>query len=201
MMKNKRIAYFLILLFIRVSSYSIAQDIIGNKAEEEWEKEWIKIKEQAEKYMAEQQAKIHTLNDLEGTLWISVNTIDKRKISWDFAFLTDDLVLLFDVFFEGIRSPSCLIRYSIQDNKIYFTEILIGYLEDEYLVIGNEREEYYEKFKLYHVFDFLDEQARKVGKWCGREIWYNNKGNFSVDNAVDIINYTFNELGSNYEAE
>jgi hypothetical protein len=149
----------LVLLFFRISSYTVAQDIIENKAKGELEKEeLLRIKEQAERYMAEQQAKIHNLNDLEGTLWISANTIDERKINIDFAFLTDNLVLLFDVFYEGIRSPSHLIRYSIRDNKIYFTERLICYLEGEYLIIGNEREGIYEKFKLYDVFEFLDER-------------------------------------------
>jgi hypothetical protein len=130
-----------------MSYYSFAQDAAESKAGE--------LIQQAEKHLAEQQAKMIDLSDLEYTFWISVNSIDERKTNYLYVFLDGNSVLDLDSFSDGIRFPRYLIRYLIRDNKIFFTDILTGYLEDTYLYIGIEGEGY-EKFKLDRVFSVID---------------------------------------------
>jgi hypothetical protein len=143
-MENK---WFAVFLFFGISYYGFSQDIAENEADE--------IIKQAEKYVAEQRAKMISLSDLEHTFWIPTSSIDKRRNNWLFVFLNGNSVLVLDSFSDGIRFPRYLIRYLIRDNKIFFTDILTGYLEDTYLYIGIEGEGY-EKFEYLRSLYIID---------------------------------------------
>jgi hypothetical protein len=150
-MKYKIVAVFILCLLIY--SCSFTNNNKNDKLEKEkWDIELLIIKEQAEKYIATQQSRILTIYDLECTFWVSVNRLSERNIRWDFAFLNDNSVLLFECYEENIRYPRYLISYSIKDNLINFTEKLICYMEDAYLFIGNEIDGY-EKFRLDGIID------------------------------------------------
>jgi len=158
-MKSKLITSFSICFFIGICSYSSAQNAVEEKTQEELkrEKEWIKtewpkIKEQGEKYLAEQRAKIHTLNDLECTLWIPADEIDKRNNPLYFVFLNENIVFLFNLR-SGVVLYPFFTHYFIRDNKIFITEKIIGYIEGGYLFIGNEANGFI-KYELDDVIGF-----------------------------------------------
>lgn len=81
--------------------------------------------------------------------------LGSRRIPWNFSFLNGNLVLLFDSFDPEKILPRYLIKYTIHDNIMLFTESLTGYLNNTYLFIGDEKNGFI-KFKLYLAFSYLD---------------------------------------------
>jgi hypothetical protein len=154
-LKNGRKAIILSCLFFIICPYGFTQAIIDNKIRDKWEEEWAKILEQAENYRAEQQARILTLSDLECTYWVPADRVEKRTVPWNFAFLNENFVLLLDSYDPDRIFPRYLIHYSIQDNIIFFTETMIGYLDNTYLIIGSEKGGFV-RFELNLAFTFFD---------------------------------------------